>query len=108
VATDAADEPDSTWAPAVTDAPEPAQLVTSTPVDVAAPFDAMVEESEYIPVQWLVPWDGGFLAIGVRFPAQPLPDQLPPEIAELFPPEVNALFPDGLPPTQQEATDILR
>ena len=108
VATDAADEPDSTWAPAVTDAPEPVKLVTSTPVDVAAPFDAMVEGSEYVPVQWLVPWDGGFLAIGVRYPAQPLPDQLPPEIAELFPPEVIALFPDGLPPTQTEAMDILR
>jgi hypothetical protein len=107
-ATDAADEPDSTWAPAVTDAPEPAQLVTSTPVEVAAPFAAVLEDSEYVPVQWLVPWDGGFLAIGVRYPPQPLPDQLPPEIAELFPPEVNALFPDGLPPTQQEATDILR
>ncbi len=105
-ATDIADEPSATWAPAVTD--EPARTVTSTAVAVSAPFDAMLEESEYVPVRWLVPWDDGFLAVAVRYPPQPLPDQLPPEIAALFPPEVNALFPDGLPPTQQEAMDILR
>jgi hypothetical protein len=105
-ATDIADEPSATWAPAVTD--EPARTVTSTAVAVSAPFDAMLEGSEYVPVRWLVPWDDGFLAVAVRYPPQPLPDQLPPEIAALFPPEVNALFPDGLPPTQQEAMDILR
>ena len=105
-ATDIADEPSATWAPAVTD--EPARTVTSTAVAVSAPFDAMLEDSEYVPVRWLVPWDDGFLAVAVRYPPQPLPDQLPPEIAALFPPEVNALFPDGLPPTQQEAMDILR
>jgi len=106
-ATDVADEPDATWAPAVDNAPEPASLVTSTAVAVSAPFGTIVEESQYIPVQWLVPWDDGFLALGIEYPGQPLPEQLPPEIAELFPPEVLALFPDGLPPTQQEAMDIL-
>ena len=105
---DTTDEPDATWAPAVTDAIVRASTVTSTAVAVNAPFDAMLEESQQIPVQWLVPWDDGFLAVGVGYPARPLPDQLPPEVAALFPPEVNALFPDGLPPTQEEAMNILR
>jgi hypothetical protein len=83
-------------------------MVRSTAVAVSAPFDAMLGESEYVPVQWLVPWEDGFLAVGVRYPPQPLPDRLPPEIAALFPPEVTALFPDGLPPTLDEARDTLR
>lgn len=107
-ATDIADEPDATWAPAVTDALEPASTMTSTAVAVSAPFDAMLEGSQSVPVRWLVPWDDGFLAVGVQYPAQPLPDRLPPEVAALFPPEVTALFPDGLPPTLEEASDILR
>jgi hypothetical protein len=107
-ATDIADEPSATWAPVGTDSPEPERTVTSTAVTISAPFDAMLEETEYVPVQWLVPWDDGFLAVSVRYPPQPLPGRLPPEIVALFPPEVNALFPDGLPPTQQEAVDILR
>ena len=103
-----ADEPGSTWAPTVTDAIEQASTVTSTAVAVSAPFDAMLEESQQVPVQWLVPWDDGFLAIGVGYPPQPLPDQLPPEVAALFPPEVTALFPDGLPATLEEAMEVLR
>ena len=105
--TDVADEPDATWAPTATDAGEPALVVTSTAVAVSAPFEAVTEASQYSPVQWLVPWDDGFLALGMEYPEQPLPEQLPPEVAELFPPEVLALFPDGLPPTQAEAMDIL-
>jgi hypothetical protein len=100
-------EPGSTWAPTDNGPFETVRVVTSTPVVVSPPFDASVEGSGYVPVQWLVPWEDGFLAAGVRFAPQPLPDKLPPEIAELFPPEVTALFPDGLPPTQQEAIDIL-
>jgi hypothetical protein len=107
-ATDSTDAPSVTEAPPVTDSIESAQTMTSTAVAVSAPFDAMLEESEYVPVRWLVPWDDGFLAAGVRYPPQPLPDQLPPELAALFPPEVTALFPDGLPPTLEEARDTLR
>ena len=106
-ATDDTDVPDATWAPAVTPTRTSASLVTSTAVTVSVPFGDIVEESQYVPVQWLVPWGDGFLALGMEYPGQPLPEQLPPEIAELFPPEVTALFPDGLPPTQQEAMDIL-
>jgi hypothetical protein len=45
--------------------------------------------------------------MGVDYPPAALPEGLPPEIAEFFPPEVIELFPDGLPPTQQEAINIL-
>ena len=106
-AADLADEPAATWAPTAGVA-EPVRMVTSTPVAVSAPFGASMYESEFVPVQWLVPWDDGFLAAGVFSPPQALPDRLPPEVVELFPPEVNALFPDGLPPTQTEAMDVLR
>lgn len=105
--TDIADEPSATWAPTDNAPFQSVRVVTSTPVEVSAPFDTPADEQGYVPVQWLVPWDDGFLAAGTRYTPQPLPDQLPPDIAALFPPEVTALFPDGLPPTQQEAMDIL-
>lgn len=89
---------------APTDSP---QMAESAATPANAPFDTSMDDPDFVPVQWLVPWDDGFLAVGVRHPPQPLPDQLPPEIAELFPPEVVALFPDGLPPTQQEAMTML-
>jgi hypothetical protein len=98
--------PAATWAPAVP--PEPVATVTATAVEVSAPYDALESGFGYNPMtQWLVPWEDGFLALGVRTEPQPLPDELAPEIAELFPPEVTELFPDGLPATQQEAMDIL-
>ena len=93
--------------PTTTEAPEPAPVMESTAVTISAPFDAMVDVPEYFSPRWLVPWDDGFLAVGVRYPPRPLPDELPPEIAELFPPEVVDLFPDGLPADQQQAMDIL-
>ena len=52
-ATDIADEPVATLPP---------PTVTSAAVAVSAPFDAMLQPSEDVPVQWLVPWDDGFLA----------------------------------------------
>ncbi len=107
-ATDSAGESSVTAVPPVSDSIERAQTVASTAVAVSAPFDNLLGESEHVPVQWLVPWEDGFLAVGVRYPPQALPDRLPPEIAALFPPEVTALFPDGLPPTLDEARDTLR
>jgi len=55
----------------------------------------------------LLRWQDGFLSIHTSFEPQPLPTELPEEIAEQFPPEVSDLFPDGLPPTIQEAMQIL-
>jgi len=52
-------------------------------------------------------WNGGFLSIATVSEPQPLPTELPPEIAEQFPPEVLELFPDGLPPSIDEAIAIL-
>jgi len=103
---DVADPPEATWSP-TNEAFGTTQMLESAVVAATAPFAATMDDPDFVPVQWLLPWDDGFLAAGVRYPPQPLPEQLPPEIAELFPPEVNALFPDGLPPTQQEAQAIL-
>ena len=101
--------PNATPAPTDDGSRTPLQVVSSTPVDVNAPFETLLSDDEYIPTaDWFVPWEDGFLAIGMRPPVQPLPDKLPPEVAELFPPEVTELFPDGLPATQDEAMDILR
>jgi hypothetical protein len=97
----------TTPSPATTDSVESTPAVHSAVVRVSPPFEATMEDADFVPVRWLEPWDGGYLAVGVRYPPQALPDRLPPEIADLFPPEVTALFPDGLPPTQREAMDIL-
>ena len=112
--TEAISTPETTSSPeattpstAATDTLESSPAVDSAAVLVSPPFEATVEDADFVPVQWLEPWDGGYLAVGVRYPPQALPDRLPPEIADLFPPEVTALFPDGLPPTQREAMDIL-
>ena len=107
--TNSAEETQSlpTTTPATTEAPEPAPVMASAAVTISAPFDAMVDESEYVSPRWLVPWDDGFLALGVRQLPRPLPAELPAEIAELFPPEVVDLFPDGLPANQQQAMDTL-
>ena len=110
-AVDITDESDTTSAPttsapATTDAQEPASTVQATPVRISAPFEQMSDA--YGTVNWLVPWDDGFLAVGVSSQLPLLPDQLPPEIVELFPPEVVELFPDGLPPTREAAIEILR
>lgn len=93
--------------PATTDEPADATEVSSTGTVVSAPFADGQDGDEPTPLRWLVPWDDGFLAVGVRMAPQQLPDEFPAEIADLFPPEVTDLFPDGLPPTQQEAIDIL-
>ena len=92
--------------PATTDVPETATATESTAVTITAPFDTMTEPPEHLSPRWLLPWDDGFLAVGVRYP-QALPAEFTPEVSELFPPEVVALFPDGLPPTQQEAVNTL-
>ncbi len=104
--------PDTTAAttpatPATTEAPEPAPVMEAAAVTISAPFDGMVDVPEPFSPRWLVPWDDGFLAVGLRYPPRLLPDELPAEIAELFPPEVVELFPDGLPADQQQAMDIL-
>ena len=55
---------------------------------------------------WLVPWRGGFLAATTEV-IQPRPEPLSEELQSRFPQEVNDLFPDGLPPTLNEAQQIL-
>jgi len=93
--------------PTTTVVADDATSTASTGIEMPSPFGAAPEDPDFVPVQWLVPWGDGFLAMGVRTSPTALPEQLPPEVAELFPPEVVELFPDGLPPTQQEAIEIL-
>jgi hypothetical protein len=58
-------------------------------------------------VEWIVPWQGGFLAASTTYAPQPLPAELPEEIIALFPPEVVDFFDGELPPTIDEATLML-
>ncbi|MDJ0768076.1 MAG: hypothetical protein QNJ12_04750 [Ilumatobacter sp.] len=74
---------------------------TSSVAEVAPALPASTENA----VQ-LLPWHDGFLSISHEFEPQPL-TPLPDEIVALFPPEVQEAFPDGLPPTIQEATEVL-
>lgn len=58
-------------------------------------------------VEWLVPWEDGFLT-GRRFQQpQALPESLPEEIVALFPQEVVDFFDGELPPTINEAITML-
>ncbi|HSP27676.1 MAG TPA: hypothetical protein VLN74_03935, partial [Ilumatobacteraceae bacterium] len=57
--------------------------------------------------EWVTPWRDGFIVGAQAFTPQPLPSELPEEIVALFPPEVVELFDGELPPTIQEATDML-
>lgn len=98
--------------------PGDAIVVTTPSTIVAAPAedvpaeDVPAEEAPAAdgtrPVEsaTVLPWQGGFVSIGYQYEPQPLPP-LPEEISALFPAEVLALFPDGLPPTINEATEIL-
>ena len=55
----------------------------------------------------LVPWQNGFLNIGVQQAPQPLPEEFTDAVSEVFPQEVRDLFADGLPATIEEATAML-
>ena len=57
-------------------------------------------------VTQVLPWGDGFLSVGAEYPPRPL-KPVGDDIAALFPDEVNALFADGLPPTVDEATQML-
>ncbi len=101
-----------------TTAPDVSTTLSALPSDTAGsaenwtaeaanpPFGATSGETNVL-VQDVVPWDGGFLAIGTESQPVPLPSDLPPEIVELFSEEVRELFPEGLP-SQDEAIEILQ
>ncbi len=58
-------------------------------------------------VDWIVPWQGGFLAASTTYLPQALPAELPDDILALFPSEVVEFFDGELPPTIDEATQML-
>lgn len=95
---------------AATDAsPAPTVPVTTpptlppTPAESADVTAAAVPANEFVQ---LLPWRDGFLSVALRYAPQPLPE-LPEDLTALFPDEVRAAFPDGLPPTIDDATEIL-
>lgn len=55
----------------------------------------------------LAPWQDGFVSVASIYTSPPLPERLPDQIRDLFSPEVLELFADGLPPTLDEATQVL-
>lgn len=55
----------------------------------------------------VLPWEGGLLAISMEGSARPLPDELPDELREIVPDDILELFADGLPPTIEQATEML-
>lgn len=58
--------------------------------------------------EWSAAWRDGFLVGSQVFAPQPLPAELPEEVSALFPQEVRDLFGGDLPPTIDEATQMLR
>lgn len=94
------------------DVPVNSPSIATTRVETIAASSAPIEigfgdAAAESPIEWIVPWQDGFLAGRSIFTPQPLPGELPEEITALFPQEVLDLFADGLPPTVQEATAML-
>ena len=119
---DDADTPPDTVADTADDAPAEADLADAIEVPTGEPIPvrvvpAMVTdvvdsgltvEAANVGQTRLLEWQGGILSIQTTFEPQPLPPEFPPEIADQFPPEVVELFPDGLPPTINEAIQVLQ
>lgn len=118
VSTPATDvETDSSVDPVATEPPitAPAEASTdpvtenATPVRVVPGNGQTVADAgvEAEPGVRLFPWNGGFLAVRTVYGDQPLPEELPQEVIDLFPPEVVEFFDGELPPTIEEATAML-
>ncbi|HUV17519.1 MAG TPA: hypothetical protein VMW33_03470, partial [Ilumatobacteraceae bacterium] len=58
--------------------------------------------------EWSAAWRDGFLVGSQAFAPQPLPAELPEEVTALFPQEVRDLFGGDLPPTIEEAMQMLQ
>ncbi|MFK7919842.1 MAG: hypothetical protein AB8G14_17330 [Ilumatobacter sp.] len=129
--TDPIDEADSEADPAITEGVE-AEVIESEVVDaesdnapVTVPDDGVLQVTptnsetasdesfsveqgtSFGPIE-VYPWKDGFLSIRTEFLPQRLPAELPASISDRFSPEVLELFADGLPPTIEEATQMLQ
>lgn len=82
-------------------------VIDPSPTAMPGPFAEIDVDVGDVSVEGLLAWEDGFLAVGRIDDGTALPARLPEEVAARFPPEVVALFPDGLPPTMEEAIDIL-
>ena len=132
VVLDGSDEPDTiataevTVADTVDDGSEPTPVATAaetpaaeTPATGVTGVQVTVLDRSAVPgtvagdggspeyAEWVVPWRDGFLAASTVFQPQPLPAELPEEVIALFPQEVIDLFGGELPPTIDEATQML-
>ncbi|MEM9039614.1 MAG: hypothetical protein AAGD33_06940, partial [Actinomycetota bacterium] len=89
------------------DVPAPVEVVAGTRIDIPA-ASVVGDGPADLWDTTIVPWQDGFLMTGTIAQPQVLPE-LPPEIAERFPEEVVTFFEEagGLPPTIQEAIDML-
>ncbi|MGA9278579.1 hypothetical protein [Ilumatobacter sp.] len=106
VADDLSDgDQESSAVTAVPGQPTPVRLVPSAATLVD---DPMLTGAAGLGQHELFRWKDGFLSIRTSFEPQPLPSALPDEVVAAFPPEVVDLFPDGLPPTIDEAIEILQ
>lgn len=108
VTTDGATNPDAAPAAAPVVEAVPAGAVeiidtTATSVQITGPVDPF--ENGW--VDWLVPWRDGFLVGRTSQTPQALPESLPEEVVALFPQEVVDFFDGELPPTINEAIDML-
>ncbi len=111
---EATDEEQTVADPSIDPAPPESTPPVERPLEVSparvetVADTGLVLDQQYAGDTQLYPWNNGFLAVQTQFNPQPLPAELPPEIAEQFPQEVLDLFPDGLPATIDEATVILQ
>lgn len=72
---------------------------------VAGQIAGVAGAPEY--AEWTAAWRDGFLVGSQVFAPQPLPEELPEDVRALFPQEVRDLFGGDLPPTIEEATQML-
>ncbi|MEM9515783.1 MAG: hypothetical protein AAGA42_13105, partial [Actinomycetota bacterium] len=92
-------------APAVDDGPASTTQLTEV-VDVT---EAITEQLGPDPfVQWVVPWQGGFLMLGDSTSDLPLPDDRIGELVDSVPPEWQESITDNPNPTDQEVVDGLK
>lgn len=91
--------------PALVGVPSPTVITGAARRARGAPVRGF-EPGGFQVVESIFPWQDGFLIAQVD-EIQPSPPPLSDELNSRFPQEVLDLFPDGLPPTLDEATEVL-
>ncbi len=105
--TEATDPVESPNEPVPVDSPAPVALRPASVEVIEQPGVIVDAEAAPAEVQFGAPWRDGFLVGSIVSPPQPLPVELPPEVAALFPQEVIDLFAADRPATIDEAITVL-